>query len=66
MREEAHMAKRKIPIIQIAINADNESNETIVALREDGEIFKYHIPGVYDESQYKPQWRKMPSVPDDE
>jgi hypothetical protein len=37
------MAKLKIHIIQIAINADSEGNERIMALREDGEIFTYYV-----------------------
>ena len=57
------MAKRKIQIIQTAINADSEGNERIVALREDGEIFTYYM-AVDDDNDRK--WRKVTPVPDDE
>ena len=57
------MAKRKIQIIQIAINADSEGNERIVALREDGEIFTYYMSANEDPNK---KWRRMTSVPDDE
>jgi hypothetical protein len=47
------MAKRKIPIVQIAIAVDDGA-KVIVALREDGEIY------VCAEGK----WRKAPPVPD--
>lgn len=63
------MANRKIRVIQIAINADSEGNERIVALREDGEIFTYYVSAINAYNANNPndiQWRRITSVPDDE
>jgi hypothetical protein len=55
------MATRKIPILQIAITSDNEGNEGIAALRQDGEIYIYHIGSSYEGIN---RWSRLPTVPD--